>query len=118
MDRTVSYIRQELGRIKRLSVALAVDDLKVVDPQTGEVSYEPWPEQELQRLTMLVRDAVGYSAARGDSVTVMNTSFAAAGQNGVGACVLYTSDAAHAPLPVDCRRRGLINKKQPLIQRE
>jgi len=77
MDRTVSYIRQELGRIKRLSVALAVDDLKVVDPQTGEVSYEPWPEQELQRLTMLVRDAVGYSAARGDSVTVMNTAFAA-----------------------------------------
>lgn len=77
MDRTVSYVRQELGRIKRLSVALAVDDMKVVDPQTGEVSYEPWPEQELQRLTMLVRDAVGYSAARGDSVTVMNTAFAA-----------------------------------------
>lgn len=77
MDRTVSYVRQELGRVKRLSVALAVDDMKVVDPQTGEVSYEPWPEQELQRLTMLVRDAVGYSAARGDSVTVMNTAFAA-----------------------------------------
>ncbi|MDF0749038.1 flagellar M-ring protein FliF [Marinobacter sp. 71-i] len=77
MDRTVSYVRQELGRIDRVSVALAVDDMKVVDPQTGEVSYEPWPEQELQRLTMLVRDAVGYSAARGDSVTVMNTAFAA-----------------------------------------
>ncbi|MDX1598456.1 MAG: flagellar basal-body MS-ring/collar protein FliF [Marinobacter sp.] len=77
MDRTVSYIRQELGRVKRVTVALAVDDMKVVDPQTGEVSYEPWPEQELQRLNMLVRDAVGYSAARGDSVTVMNTAFAA-----------------------------------------
>ncbi|MDV3503193.1 flagellar basal-body MS-ring/collar protein FliF [Marinobacter sp. M-5] len=77
MDRTVSYIRQELGRVKRLTVALAVDDMKVVDPQTGAVSYEPWPEQELQRLNMLVRDAVGYSAARGDSVTVMNTAFAA-----------------------------------------
>jgi flagellar M-ring protein FliF len=76
MDRTVSYRRQELGRIKRVTVALAVDDMKVVDPQTGEVSYEPWPEQELQRLSMLVRDAVGYSAARGDSVTVMNTAFA------------------------------------------
>lgn len=76
MDRTVSYVRQELGRVKRVTVALAVDDMKVVDPQTGEVSYEPWPEQELQRLSMLVRDAVGYSAARGDSVTVMNTAFA------------------------------------------
>ena len=76
MDRTVSYVRQELGRIKRVTVALAVDDMKVIDPQTGEVSYQPWPEQELQRLSMLVRDAVGYSAARGDSVTVMNTAFA------------------------------------------
>ena len=76
MDRTVSYIRQELGRVKRLTVALAVDDMKVVDAETGAVSFEPWPEQELQRLSMLVRDAVGYSAARGDSVTVMNTAFA------------------------------------------
>jgi flagellar M-ring protein FliF len=76
MDRTVSYIRQEYGRINRLNVALAVDDMRVVNPDTGEVTYEPWPEAELQRLTMLVRDAVGYSAARGDSVTVMNTAFA------------------------------------------
>ncbi len=76
MDRTVSYVRQEQGRVKRLTVAVAVDDMKVVDPQTGEFSFQPWPEQELQRLTMLIRDAVGYSAVRGDSVTVMNTAFA------------------------------------------
>ncbi|MBK1872110.1 flagellar M-ring protein FliF [Marinobacter sp. 1-3A] len=76
MDRTVSYTRQELGRVRRVTVALAVDDMKVVNPDTGAVTYEAWPEQELQRLSMLVRDAVGYSAARGDSVTVMNTAFA------------------------------------------
>lgn len=76
IDRTVSYIRQAQGGVKRLTVALAVDDKRVVDPDTGEVSYEPWQEQELQRLNMLVRDAVGYSADRGDSVTVMNTAFA------------------------------------------
>ncbi|WP_417513808.1 flagellar basal-body MS-ring/collar protein FliF [Marinobacter sp.] len=76
MDRTVSYTRQELGRVRRVTVALAVDDMKVVNAETGAVTYEPWPEQELQRLSMLVRDAVGYSAARGDSVTVMNTAFA------------------------------------------
>jgi flagellar M-ring protein FliF len=75
LDRTVSYTRQQLGGIKRVTVALAVDDMKVVNPETGQVSYEPWPESELQRLSMLVRDAVGYSAARGDSVTVMNTAF-------------------------------------------
>lgn len=76
MDRTVSYTRQELGRVRRVTVALAVDDMKVINPETGAVTYEPWAEQELQRLSMLVRDAVGYSASRGDSVTVMNTAFA------------------------------------------
>ncbi|MFE8069504.1 flagellar basal-body MS-ring/collar protein FliF [Marinobacteraceae bacterium S3BR75-40.1] len=76
VDRTISYTRREKGQVNRLTVAVAVDDIKRVDPQTGEVSFEPWPEQELQRLTMLVRDAVGYSAARGDSVTVVNTPFA------------------------------------------
>lgn len=76
VDRTVSYTRKELGAINRVTVALAVDDKRVVDPETGEASFEPWTEQELQRLSMLVRDAVGYSAARGDSVTVMNTAFA------------------------------------------
>jgi len=76
VDRTVSYTRQEMGAINRVTVALAVDDKRVVDPETGEVNFEPWSEEELQRLSMLVRDAVGYSAARGDSVTVMNTPFA------------------------------------------
>lgn len=76
IDRTVSYIRQAQGALRRLTVAVAVDDRRVVNPQTGEVTFEPWPEQELQRLSLLVRDAVGFSAARGDSVTVMNTAFA------------------------------------------
>src|SRR5690554_267029 len=76
LDRTFRFTCPALGTVKRVTVALAVDDMKVVDPETGEVSYQPWPEAELQRLSMLVRDAVGYSASRGDSVTVMNTAFA------------------------------------------
>lgn len=76
VDRTVSYTRQDQGRMRRLTVAVAVDDLRRVDPETGKLTYVPWPQEELQRLTLLVRDAVGYSAARGDSVTVVNTPFA------------------------------------------
>ena len=34
-----------------------------------------WSDAELERLAALVRDAVGYSAARGDSVNVMNEAF-------------------------------------------
>lgn len=75
LDRTVSYVRNEQGKVRRLTVAVALDDIRRVDPQTGAVTQTPWPEQELQRMAMLVRDAVGYSAARGDSVTVVNTAF-------------------------------------------
>lgn len=76
VDRTISYTRHQQGRLKRLTVAVAIDDIQVIDPETGTVSYETWTEQELERLTLLVRNAVGFSAARGDSVNVINTPFA------------------------------------------
>ena len=76
VDRLLSFTRQEPGTVNRLSVAVAVDDLKQTNPETGEVTQVGWPEAELERLTRLIRDAVGFSAARGDSVTVVNTAFA------------------------------------------
>jgi len=77
VDRTVSYTKRQQGTIKRLTVAVAIDDIRKIDSGTGDVSFVPWTENELQRLTLLVRNAVGYSASRGDSVNVINTPFAA-----------------------------------------
>ncbi len=76
VDRTISYTRHQQGRLKRLTVAVAVDDIQSINPESGAVSYTPWSKEELERLTILVRNAVGYSAARGDSVNVINTPFA------------------------------------------
>ncbi|WP_210395737.1 flagellar basal-body MS-ring/collar protein FliF [Motiliproteus sediminis] len=76
LDRTISYTRHQQGRVRRLTVAVAVDDLVSRDPDTGDATRRPWNDNDLQRLTLLVRDAVGYSAARGDSVNVINTPFA------------------------------------------
>jgi flagellar M-ring protein FliF len=76
VDRTISYTRHQQGRLKRLTVAVAIDDIQNINPETGEVSYTTWTEEELERLTLLVRNAVGYSANRGDSVNVINTPFA------------------------------------------
>lgn len=76
LDRTISYTRHQQGRMRRLTVAVAVDDLVRRDLDSGELSRRPWNENDLKRLTLLVRDAVGYSAARGDSVNVINTPFA------------------------------------------
>ncbi len=76
VDRTISYTRHQQGRLKRLTVAVAIDDIRNINPENGEVSFTPWSEAELERLTLLVRNAVGYSAARGDNVEVINTPFA------------------------------------------
>ncbi|OMH30033.1 flagellar basal-body MS-ring/collar protein FliF [Motiliproteus sp. MSK22-1] len=75
LDRTISYTRHQQGRVRRLTVAVAVDDISTTNPDTGEVTRRPWSEADIQRLTLLVRDAVGYSAVRGDSVNVVNTPF-------------------------------------------
>lgn len=75
LDRQISHTRQQQGRLKRLSVAVVVDDPAQVDPQTGEVTRTPISEAEMARLTRLVQDAVGYDASRGDSVSVINSPF-------------------------------------------
>lgn len=75
LDRTLSYSRNDSGRIARLSVAVVIDDLIQRNPETGAAERQPWSENEIQRLTSLVRNAVGYSAARGDSVSVINSPF-------------------------------------------
>lgn len=77
LDRTVSYTKHEKGRLRRLSVAVVVDDKMKPNAETGEMEKTPWTEVELERLAILVRDAVGFSAVRGDSVNILNESFMA-----------------------------------------
>jgi flagellar M-ring protein FliF len=75
LDRTVSYTKRQVGQVRRLTVAVVVDDRQVTNPETGVTSFETWSENELERLAILVRNAVGFSAARGDSVNIINTPF-------------------------------------------
>lgn len=75
LDRSISYTRQQQGRLRRLSVAVVVDDQVRVDPATGETTRVPWTADDLARFTRLVQDSVGFDASRGDSVSVINTAF-------------------------------------------
>ncbi len=74
LDRTLSYTKHQVGKMRRLTVAVAVDNKAVADAQPGDVGTALEPEQ-LERLAILVRNAVGYDAARGDVVNVVNTPF-------------------------------------------
>lgn len=75
LDRTVSYTKHQIGQLKRLSVAVVLDDKTTLNAETGEVVRTPWTAEELERLTILVRDSIGFSAARGDSVNILNSPF-------------------------------------------
>jgi flagellar M-ring protein FliF len=74
LDRTVSYTKHQQGTLKRLTVAVVVDD-KVVKNEDGTETRQAWSANDLERLSILVRDAVGFSAVRGDSVNVLNAPF-------------------------------------------
>lgn len=88
LDRTVSYTRHQQGKVRRLTVAVVVDDRLSIDPESGNEVRIPWSDNELERLAILVRDAVGFSAVRGDSVNVLNTPFVA------------REDASYADIPM------------------
>ncbi len=76
MDRTLSHTRQATGRLRRLSVAVLVDHVpRVKADGEGVVEYVPLPAEELAKVESLVREAVGFDAQRGDSVSVQNAPF-------------------------------------------
>ena len=76
VDKTVQHTQQSTGNIKRLSAAVVVNYRKKVD-ENGEVTYEPLTADEIKEINSLVREAMGYSEKRGDSLTVTNGLFTA-----------------------------------------
>lgn len=77
ISHTVKTEIHEAGTIKRLSVAVLVDGV-YAEGEGGTVDYRPRSEDEILKLTTLVKSAIGYSAERGDSVEVINMQFAEA----------------------------------------
>ena len=74
IDRTVAYSHQPAGRLKRLSVAVLIDNLRIT-AKDGKVTESALPAAQIERITGLVKDAVGFDAARGDSVSVVNAAW-------------------------------------------
>ncbi len=69
-----------VGTLTKLSVAILVDGKYVTPPpgkdgKPGKPKYVPLTPDEMQKLDALVKSAVGFSADRGDQVTVENIPF-------------------------------------------
>lgn len=74
IDRTVAYTKQPAGRLKRITVAVLIDNQRSTDDE-GKVTETALTPEQVENVTRLVKDAVGYDEKRGDSVNVVNASF-------------------------------------------
>ncbi len=73
LDRTIRHKKQGSGLIKRLTVAVLVDDHTVKKGRKTEKT--PLTEEEMKRITTLVQQTIGYNEERGDKVNVINAPF-------------------------------------------
>ncbi|NMM28535.1 MAG: flagellar M-ring protein FliF [Glaciimonas sp.] len=75
VDKTIRYVQQPMGGIKRLSVAVVVNYKKVTN-NAGKTSSVALTDIEKTQITDLVKEAMGYDKERGDSLNVVNSPFA------------------------------------------
>ncbi len=75
LDKTITHTRLATGALRRLSVAVVVDDKHIVIE--GNTAQQPYSQEELNQMRDLVKQAVGYDSSRGDQVTVTNVAFKA-----------------------------------------
>jgi flagellar M-ring protein FliF len=77
VDRTISHTREPVGTVDRLTVAVALDNKTSLDEKGKPVST-PFTKDELDQMTALVKNAVGFDEKRGDNVSVVNAPFQSA----------------------------------------
>ncbi len=77
INKTVEHIVNSVGNIRRLSVAVLLDgEYKEVEGEGGQqIVYEPRPQDEIDRISAIVKNAVGFDADRADQIEVTNLAF-------------------------------------------
>ena len=74
VDKTIQHTRANAGGIKRLTAAIVVNHRRQVD-KDGKATTAPLSEKDMGEINALVREAMGYSKERGDSINIVNTAF-------------------------------------------
>jgi flagellar M-ring protein FliF len=74
VDRTIQHTKAPMGSIKRLSIAVVVNNPGSTG-KDGKVTSRPYTEAEKAQITALVKETVGFDAKRGDSLNLLNSAF-------------------------------------------
>jgi len=77
VDRTLSYIKQPVGVLKRLNVGVVLDDWQKTDAD-GKVTTAAMSDTDIKRFSQLVRESIGLKEDRGDQLNVLNQAFKSA----------------------------------------
>lgn len=72
LDKTIRHVKEPLGRIKRLSAAVVINYRAAQEP---DAKPTPLSADELTQINNLVKEAMGFNQARGDTVNVVNAAF-------------------------------------------
>lgn len=78
LNKTVEHMIQEVGSLDRLSVAVMIDGTySQVENDNGEIEfvYQPRSQEELDRLTAIVKNAIGFNPQRNDQIEMVNIAF-------------------------------------------
>ncbi len=74
VDKTIRVVRGSTGSVKRLSAAVVINHQTLTDAK-GKTTTSPLTEAQITSMTALVRETIGFSQDRGDSVNLMNAPF-------------------------------------------
>lgn len=77
ISQSIEKIVNEIGNIKRLTVSVLVNGTNKIVEKNGKqvIEYTPRTQEELEQLTLAVKNAVGYDPNRNDQVSVLNVPF-------------------------------------------
>jgi len=76
LDKKISHTKLSTGRIKRVTVAVVIDDRQgAITAEGAAGTSEPYTDEDIAKFTSIVKEAIGFNELRGDSVTITNLAF-------------------------------------------
>ena len=75
VGKTYETVKNPSNLITRIDAALLIRDRKVINPDTGEETFEPVPAEVITQVENLVKSALGIKPERGDTLTVTSQPF-------------------------------------------
>lgn len=75
ISKTLRNTVREVGEVRKLSISVSIDG-RYSEDEEGNKTYEPRTQEEMERITALIRSAAGIDENRGDILEVVNLPFA------------------------------------------